>query len=521
MVWHPNGRTIAFVSDRDLERDPAPDLRPCPAIWAVNVTAKTGTGSRPRYPKPRLLMRTGGGVGAPAFSPDGRWLVGVGIMDADWYDDTSPGLLLGPADGSRPPWPLSPDLDRPIGSWVDTDLNGWMVPPRPGPMWADRATIVAVITDRGRSLPRRWRIDHTTGRPIEWPTPSKRIDPGPPLDLTTYALAAGSVDHSVVVLGTLDDRAMEVMTVELDSLDGPAPADHPDSPTGPAVAGPPPGPRTHTTFGSAWQRGFERPHRQRLDAPAPAASSGGPIETWVFSPPDAGGVALPTVVGIHGGPLGGWAPAPGVEAMLLTGAGFRVVLPNIRGSAGYGADWIRPQLGDWGGADADDVHAVVDHVLDLGLAEPGRLGIMGLSYGGFMVNWLVGTSDRFAAAVSENGVTNQVSAWANSDYGPEYCRAARLGDPLSVEGLDQLWRQSPLRNVAEVRTPLLMLQAESDLRCPAQDNEQFFIALRHLGRVVEYVLYPDEFHVYATSGRPDRRVDRMERVLDWFTRYLG
>ena len=149
-----------------------------------------------------------------------------------------------------------------------------------------------------------------------------------------------------------------------------------------------------------------------------------------------------------------------------------------------------------------------------------RLGVMGLSYGGFMTNWLVGTTDRFRAAVSENGVTNQVASWANSDGGPEYDRMSLLGDPFSAEGIEQLWRQSPLRNVANVRTPLLMLQAEADHRCPAADNEQFFIALRHLGRTVEYVLYPDEYHVYAAAGRPDRRIDRNERMLDWFDRYL-
>ncbi len=71
-----------------------------------------------------------------------------------------------------------------------------------------------------------------------------------------------------------------------------------------------------------------------------------------------------------------------------------------------------------------------------------------------------------------------------------------------------------------VRTPLLILQSEADLRCPPQDNEQFFIALRHLGRTVEYVLYPEESHTIAASGRPDRRIDRMTRVLDWFDRYL-
>jgi dipeptidyl aminopeptidase/acylaminoacyl peptidase len=204
--------------------------------------------------------------------------------------------------------------------------------------------------------------------------------------------------------------------------------------------------------------------------------------------------------------------------VLLCAAGYRVVLPNVRGSAGYGRDWIRPQMGDWGGVDAADVHAALDHVIGLGLADSERLGVLGLSYGGFMVNWLVGTTDRFRAAVSENGVANQISSWAGSDTGVEYNRVALLGSPVDRAGVDKLWRQSPLSNVANVRTPLLLLQAGADQRCPPSDSEQLFIALRVLGREVEYVLYPDESHVYASSGRPDRRIDRMNRVIDWFDR---
>ena len=248
---------------------------------------------------------------------------------------------------------------------------------------------------------------------------------------------------------------------------------------------------------------------------------GGPIETWVASPRGVGTRPLAAVVDIHGGPLGAWAPAPSLEAVLLCSRGFRVILPNIRGSAGYGSAWIEPQLGDWGGVDAADVLAAVDHVVAHGLADPARLGILGLSYGGFMVNWLVGAEPRrFGAAVSENGVTNQVSDWANSDSGPEFDRAARLGDVLSEAGVARLWRQSPLRQVARIRTPLLMLQGEADQRCPPQDNEQLFIALRLLERTVEYVLYPESHHTFATTGRPDRRIDRHERMLAWFERHL-
>jgi dipeptidyl aminopeptidase/acylaminoacyl peptidase len=252
-----------------------------------------------------------------------------------------------------------------------------------------------------------------------------------------------------------------------------------------------------------------------------APGAGGPIDVWIASPPGAGDGPLPTVIDIHGGPLGAWAPAPSLEVALLVSRGYRVLLPNIRGSASYGRAWIRPQLGDWGGVDADDVHAALDHAIGLGLTDPERVGVLGLSYGGFMVNWLIGTTDRFRAAVSENGVANQVSAWANSDSGPDFCRTSLLGDPLSEAGMLKLWSQSPLAHVASVHTPLLILQAEADARCPTADNEQFFVALRMLGRTVEYVLYPDEYHVYQAAGRVDRRIDRMTRILDWFDRHLG
>ncbi len=489
IAWHPNGRTIAFAADRG-ER---PDLEPFPKIWAVDVDA----GQRSKRSRPRLLMDAAGGATKPCFSPDGRWLAAVGILSPAPLDDVSTGLLLGPADGSRPPVALGAELDRPWGNVTDTDLNGWMVSGRSGPSWLDATTIVGVVSDRGRSLPERWMIDGRTGDLLEQPRASDRAEPGPWADATTHTMAVtGGV---VATLGTLHGRAMELMTVD--------------------VTAPEQSRRftTHTTFGSRWQRRFVQPEMRRVDVPGP----GGPIETWIASPPDAGDAALPTIVDVHGGPLGCWAPAPHIEVIMLVGAGYRVVLPNIRGSGAYGADWIRPQFGDWGGVDAADVHAAVDHVVALGLADPARLGALGLSYGGFMVNWLVATSDRFAAAISENGVTNNVSSWANSDSGPEYCRASLLGDVYSADGVEQLWRQSPLKYVTDVHTPLLMFQAESDRRCPAADNEQFFIALRRLGRRVEYVLYPDESHTFSSSGRPDRRVDRMQRMLDWFAEHLA
>ncbi len=489
LAWRPDGLAIAIVAD---PREDA-DLHPRTSIWEVAVPggaaapparrAAAGTGA---MPEPREILALAGPVARPAYSPDGRWIAGVGVDDPDYFDDLSPTLYVGPADGSTPAVALAPDLDRPVGNWADTDLTGWQGEQSPGPAWDGPDGVIALVTDRGRTHPWRFSVDPASGRPAGQP---RRLAHG---DVMAHTMAAGG--GRVTVTATVGARPPELCVVE---------------PSGEL--------RPLTTMGSAWIDGLAWPRMRCMDVPGP----GGPIETWIASPAGAADDdALPTVVDVHGGPLGAWSPAPSLEVVLLCARGYRVVLPNIRGSCSYGAEWITPQLGDWGGPDAEDVHAALDHVVRLGLADPERLGALGLSYGGFMVNWLVGTTDRFRAAVSENGVTNQVSAWAHSDSGPEYCRAARMGDATTQEGAEQLWRQSPLRNVANVRTPLLMLQSEADRRCPTADNEQYFAALRWLRREVEYVIYPEEYHGIQATGRIDRRIDRMTRMLAWFDDHL-
>ncbi len=477
--WRPDGRAIAFVADPRTDAD----RRPRTSIWEVPFDG--GRGGRHASVEPREVLALAGPVRSPAYSPNGRWLAAIGVDDGDHPDDLPPVLHVGPADGSGPVVPLAPDLDRPVGNWADSDLVGWTTAASPGPAWDGADGVVALVSDRGRTHPWRFPVDPATGRPAGDPV---RLARG---DVMSQTLRVRSA--RVTITATIGARPPELAVIEADGAVRPV-----------------------TILGSSWIDTLVWPDMRVVEAPGP----GGPIETWIASPFGAGEAPLPTVVDVHGGPLGAWAPAPSMEVVLLCARGYRVVLPNIRGSASYGGEWIRPQLGDWGGVDAEDVHAALDHVVRLGLADPARLGVLGLSYGGFMVNWLVGTTDRFRAAVSENGVTNQVSAWAHSDEGPEYCRTALMGDPTTSEGVERLWRQSPLRNVAAVRTPLLMLQAEADRRCPPADNEQYFVALRWLGREVEYVLYPEEYHVYQASGRPDRRIDRMTRMLDWFDRFI-
>ncbi|HUG29595.1 MAG TPA: alpha/beta fold hydrolase [Candidatus Limnocylindria bacterium] len=502
IAWSPDGSEIAFAADRHSDAD----VDPRTSIWAVRAIEAEPRTSDPTWGEPRQVFRLGSAVRRPAWSPDGRWLAAVGYFEPAAIDDESPGLVVGPADGSGPAWQVAPELDRPIGNWVDTDLHGWTASPRVTPCWLDAGTIVALVSDRGRVAPWRFDIDPTTGHPSGRPVPLA----GGNLAAHSLAVAtdpAAPREGRISFLATNGSRAMELMTVPAGTPAGPRPTEPEPAPAGPAI---------HGTLGSRWAGRFAWPVMDELDVRGP----GGPIHTWLASPADARDAPLPTIVDIHGGPLGAWAPAPSIEVVLLCARGYRVILPNVRGSTSYGRDWIRPQLGDWGGVDAADVLAAVDDAVARRLADPDRLGVLGLSYGGFLVNWLLATTGRFRAGVSEAGVANQVSAWAGSDSGVEYNRMALLGAPTDTEGVAGLWRQSPLAHVANIRAPLLLLQGEADQRCPPSDAEQLFVALRVLGRTVEYVLYPEESHVYQAAGRPDRRIDRMNRVLDWFDRHV-
>jgi len=269
--------------------------------------------------------------------------------------------------------------------------------------------------------------------------------------------------------------------------------------------------------GREWLRGVSWPRVEELLVEGP----NGAIRTFVLSPADAAERPMATVLSVHGGPTGQWSATPPLEAVMLTGAGFRVALPNIHGSTGEGPDWaaVGPDVVAAGVAECV---AVAEELVRRRLADPRRLGALGVSYGGSVVNALLTATDRFAAAVSEAGGCNDVTAWGICDLDPAIrTDYLGVGDTTTPEGVEALWRSSPLRLASRITTPLLLLQGDEDRRCPAADSEQLFSVLRQLGREVEYVVYPESDHGFSLCGRPDRRVDRYRRMLEWFLRFLG
>jgi prolyl oligopeptidase family protein/FHA domain-containing protein len=146
------------------------------------------------------------------------------------------------------------------------------------------------------------------------------------------------------------------------------------------------------------------------------------------------------------------------------------------------------------------------------------MGIGGGSYGGYMTNWVIGQTDRFAAAVAMRPIANLVSEYAQHDI--VIWGSLELGPPPWPDSED-LWRRSPIRYVQDIKTPLLLTCGEMDLRCAISQSEEMFGAMRLLGKTVELVRFPEESHDLSRSGRPDRRVERLRRIGGWFERFLG
>jgi dipeptidyl aminopeptidase/acylaminoacyl peptidase len=197
------------------------------------------------------------------------------------------------------------------------------------------------------------------------------------------------------------------------------------------------------------------------------------------------------------------------------GAGYAVVMGNPRGSAGYGEAHGRAIVGDFGNLDSQDVLALLDAALEDPDLDGDRVGVMGGSYGGFMTSWLVGHTDRFRAAISERACNAFDSFEGSSDIGWDFV-------PLYIgTDRDRALAQSPLTYADRIRTPMLLIHSEHDWRCPLEQAQRLFVALKQREVEVELLLFPGEGHELTRSGLPSHRVARFEAVLDWWRRHLS
>ncbi|GGA32810.1 S9 family peptidase [Paenibacillus physcomitrellae] len=251
------------------------------------------------------------------------------------------------------------------------------------------------------------------------------------------------------------------------------------------------------------------------------ASDGEQVQGWIMKP--AGfteGGKYPAVLEIHGGPHAMYAHTFMHEFQLLASQGYAVVYSNPRGSHGYGQLFVDACRGDYGGRDYQDLMELTDYATDhYSFIDADRWVVTGGSYGGFMTNWIVGHTNRFKAAVTQRSISNWISFYGVSDIG-YFFTEMEIGGGNPWEHTEMLWKHSPLAYVQQVDTPLLILHGEEDLRCPIEQGEQLFTALKRLGKTAELVRFPGASHDLSRTGRPILRVERLNRIAGWFNQYL-
>ena len=433
-------------------------------MFASTETLRRVTETGPNYMLPRGRPTEPGSPASALSELEGPWNARVAVLASDGGDGADELVLTGSLDRNCAPHGAS----RPL-------------------VW-HRDRLLFMVEDRGRV--HLWRADATRADVSEPVVDGERMVTG--FDAVDDVIAFVAVSPAslpelfVMVAGA--ERKLTDFTAELTSADRRI-----------AVAEP------------------------FTASPAPGVD----VDCWIIEPEHAPGERVPLLLNIHGGPFSHYGARFFDEFQFEVGAGFGVLFCNPRGSSGYTEAWGRairwPECkvdpgSAWGGVDYDDVIACVDEaVRRYDWVDPERIGVMGGSYGGYMTSWIIGHTNRFAAAVSERSVNNLLTLDHGSDIAGTfvgYVGVRHIDDP------EPYLRQSPISYVSDMRTPLLIVHSENDLRCPVNQAEELFVALRLLGRTPEFVRFPGESHELTRSGAPRHRAQRAELILDFFRRHL-
>lgn len=247
------------------------------------------------------------------------------------------------------------------------------------------------------------------------------------------------------------------------------------------------------------------------------------IEYWVMKPADfEPGKKYPTILEIHGGPSAMWGPGESSmwhEFQYYAAKGYVVVYSNPRGSGGYGAEFLRANINDWGTGPSSDVLTCLDKAVAGGFIDTSRLAVTGGSYAGYLVAWIVGHDQRFKAACSQRGVYDLSTFFGEGNAWrlvPNYFD----GYPWESATKAILERESPITYVNNIHTPYIIFHGETDLRTGVIEGEMLYRSLKVLGRTVEYVRHPGGTHELTRSGNNRQRIDQMLRTIEFFERFI-
>ncbi|MFH2054607.1 MAG: S9 family peptidase [bacterium] len=495
-------------------------------IWLFDVESGEGT----------QLTKDNRAKECPSFSPDGRYVVYTANLGRNPdIEMDSVDLLVIPAKGGKarkiatPKGPshlprFSPDgktiayigHDNPEDSWGVTNIHVWKVPFRGGKAVdltakLDRMTIDLTISDTSEGFGGTAPIWSADGRWIYF-----QISDAGATQLCRVSASGrkfetviGGKQHVVGV--SLAGKKSKVALV----------VTNPTMPAEIHVAGVGPNskPKRLTFLNQELEKevALAKPEEVIFKA-----HDGYPVHGWILKPfgfkPRR---KYPSILEVHGGPRVQYGFSFFHEMQWLAAQGYVVYYGNPRGGQGYGEEHADTITADWGSVDYDDCMAFTDFMEKKSYIDKKRMGVTGGSYGGFMTNWVVGHTQRFAAAVTQRSVVNCESMFGSSDIGFHMPREiARDKWATPITHLDHYRKQSPLVYAKKIKTPLLIIHSEQDLRCPIEQGEQLFVTLKMMKRTVEMVRFPEEPHGLSRCGRPDRRVARLEWILKWFDRYL-
>jgi dipeptidyl aminopeptidase/acylaminoacyl peptidase len=462
-AWSPDGSRIAFTSYREEDRDHVARSD----LWTI--PAEGGDACK--------LTESNGESSSPAFSPDGQTIAFFGHTEGNKWSATTR-LWTVPADGSATPRCLTLSLDRQVGNGTLHDQTIAETPHRP--LWsANGERIRFLVTDGGNS---HLYAIAAPGRDAALDIGGERV-----------ILAARSLGDERTILLATD----ATIPAEIFITDGTAERQ-----------------LTHLNRGWLSSKDVRAPERFHV-----RGDDNHSVDCWLLTPPGfTEGERYPLVLEIHGGPQAQYGNAFFHEMQVWAAAGYLVLFTNPHGSIGYGEQFTEELRRHYGEKDMPDLMAALDAVIARGIVDETRIGATGGSYGGFMVNWLIGQTDRFAAGITQRCISNWVSDYGTSDLSVISCVEEFGGPPW--EAMETYLRLSPLTYAGNMKTPLHIEQQEQDYRCAMEQGEQMFMALKAREVPVEFVRYPNESHGMSRGGHPHHRVTRLIRHLAWFTKYL-
>lgn len=451
-VWSPDGSQIAFFSKRTGD----PDRNNENGLYVIAPRAGS---------EPRLLTTFHGDAGdsgwttAPAWRPDGREIAITAASDPKLIYYAQQDLLIVPVGGGAA---------RSVTASIDRNILS--------PRWsADGKSIYAFIEDdRNQQLV---RLNAASGK-------LERLHEGQH-EATAFDIGA---KNRIVLLQSTVDRPDEVFAFEAGKA------------------------RQLTHHNDPWLASVKLAPVEEISF---ASKDGTRISGFMVTPPDyTPGRRYPTLLQIHGGPVSQYANAFMPMWQIFASQGYVVVAANPRGSSGRGEAFATAIWAEWGGKDTDDVLAAVDYAVGKGIADPGRLGVGGWSYGGILTDVVIAKDSRFKAATSGASIGNALAGYGTDMYVREY--ELELGTPW--QNPDAYLRNAfALLHADRIKTPTLFLCGDRDFNVPLLNSEQMYQALRSTGVDTQLIIYPGQFHGLS---KPGYLKDRMQRYVGWYGKYL-